>query len=236
MSEETPIVWCGSASVLCILDEQLTGVFLLVSLNLPSILDYEANLIFKELANDFVLAARSWIPFRSMNPDCYRIPFDAVLRRYVEWDERGLDGEDVDFALFWQELLDEHRPKPAYRRNWDDQWEDLTSEQIHASMSGKNRHRSPKLFPPEEQDLAPKYATPDEVQAALSRGREVLAKHHAAVDPLVQRVRDLAEQRRWQKDAEIEGYRRRQHARQEREDKAIEDFQKWDRPDGSRLM
>ena len=30
-----------------------------------------------------------------------------------------------------------------------------------------------------------KYATPDEVQAALERGREVLAKHQVAVDPVV---------------------------------------------------
>jgi hypothetical protein len=71
-----------------------------VSRNLPSILDYEANLTFQELAHDFVRAAGSWIPFRHLSPDYYPIPFDAVLRRYVEWGERGLDGEDVDFAVF----------------------------------------------------------------------------------------------------------------------------------------
>jgi hypothetical protein len=104
----TPGLWRSSVSDFRIINGAFSGVFLLVSLKPPSNLDYEADVIFREEAYLDVRAARSWIPFRNLSPECYRIPVDAVLSRYVEWDERGLDGEDVDLAVFWEELLEEH--------------------------------------------------------------------------------------------------------------------------------
>ena len=117
----------GSASVLCMSDGPSPVIFLLVSLIPPSNLDYEADLIFREEAYFNVTAARSWIPFRHLSPDCYRIPFDAVLRRYVRWTERSDAGEYVDLAEFWEELLEEHGFES------DRQWEIRQKEYLPAA-------------------------------------------------------------------------------------------------------
>jgi hypothetical protein len=74
----------------------------------PQRVDQEANLLFRELSHQYVLAARSWIHFHRLSPDCYRLPFDAVLQKYMVWKERLQKGEWVSLAEFWEELLEEH--------------------------------------------------------------------------------------------------------------------------------
>jgi hypothetical protein len=91
-----------------------------------------------------------------------------------------------------------------------------------------------------------KYATSNEVQAALKRARDVLAtylekrqqqvEHAAPIDPGILKIRELQRRRHARKDAEVEDYRRLEFARQEREDKAITEFGKWEPPKDSRLM
>ena len=81
-------------------------VYLKVKQNSNSILDYETDLISRAHAFLYVLAARSWIYFFHLSPDGYRIPCEAVLQRFMEYQVRGL--EDACLASFWEELLEEH--------------------------------------------------------------------------------------------------------------------------------
>jgi hypothetical protein len=102
-----------------------------------------------------------------------------------------------------------------------------------------------EMTDPESPDTGPvleprEYATKAEAQNALERAERVLAKHKESLTsephPAIQRVRNLAKERHAQRPIQIQAENQRELARQEREDKAIEEFEKWDPPKDSRPM
>jgi hypothetical protein len=83
-------------------------VFLLVSLIPASNLDYEADVIFREYAFEFIHEARSWIPNFHQSPNCALVPDDAVLRHYVDRLSWIKPADSIDLKVFWEKLLEAH--------------------------------------------------------------------------------------------------------------------------------
>jgi hypothetical protein len=78
-----------------------------------------------------------------------------------------------------------------------------------------------------------KYATTEEVQAAIDRAKRVLAEYTPKanappqLDPTVQKIRELLRLRHARRIDEAQRASQERSARQERTDKAVKEFEKW---------
>jgi hypothetical protein len=103
------------------------------------LLNFETNLNFRETAFLYVFEARSWLLGFHKNPDCARIPDDAVLRRYVDslsWI-RMADG--IDLHNFWDRLLEEHgfeSDRMKVQRAWEETCEKSSDPRYNPRVAG----------------------------------------------------------------------------------------------------
>jgi hypothetical protein len=105
-------------------------------------LDFEVDLNFREEACSLVHAAHSWINFHSLSPDCYRIPFEAVLHCYLCWWDYCERCQLVYLGGLWEALLEIHGFESD--RQWQERQKVFAAEQ----RGPEPKQYVPQITPP----------------------------------------------------------------------------------------